>query len=267
MISINNQQTMLYKKELFEIKRVVELNDFQMMLTIKDKRGKNSRFKLTDNLDLGYNKRERTVEELMQLFRTSYKIRGSIYNNDEFFYYAINESGLSSNKVLHQDSAHIHLLIGFYEDSKFKDNPDAYIDEFMIRAVHGGRSIHPNKRDKTYKKWIKVNYLEYLEEIKNGAMVKEELTNGRRVRFVRKDFYKQYKAKFPYLDICTSYKNNGEDNIILFKNKVVEYFSKSEQGFINGEYFFKKPFFGGNIKFPKRKEYPVEYLEYHDGYL
>jgi len=262
MINNSTIEYKYYTKELFEIQRVCELNDFSIMLTVKDKRGleNNSRFRLTDQLDIGYERRSKVIKDLMNLFKRAYKIKKPLNSNSDFYYYAINETGLGDCKQVHKDSAHIHILIGFYNTSVYKECPDAHIDEFIKMSVKGGRSNDPYKRLSKTQKWCGINYKDYKEFLNEGYTVKEEFINGRRKRSQLKDFYKLYKPRFPYLDLCTSYRNNKKDNVILFKDKVIEYFSKAEQGLLNGSYFYKKPIFGGDIVFPKREEYPLELL-------
>tara|TARA_B100001057_G_scaffold433455_1_gene462366 strand:+ start:207 stop:854 length:648 start_codon:yes stop_codon:yes gene_type:complete len=123
-----------YRQELKFIEKVVELNEFQLFLTMRDTRPADTykEFRKTDKIGSGYVNRKKICEHLMTTFRQAYGVRGG-KNDLDFFWFAINESGVGNRHFLKSDCGHLHIAIGWKKSSPFYENPAKHMDEFVLK--------------------------------------------------------------------------------------------------------------------------------------
>ena len=124
-----------YRQELKFIEKVVELNDFQLFLTMRDTRPADTykEFRKTDNFGSGYVNRKKICELLMTTFRKAYGIRGG-KNDLDFFWFAVNESGVGRNHFLKLDCGHLHVAVGFKKHTKFYNQPTKHLEDFVLKV-------------------------------------------------------------------------------------------------------------------------------------
>lgn len=206
----------LYRQELHFIRETIRLNEFQLFFTFRDLRPKNRyrTFRLTDPLGEGYRKRVEVTMRLMSLFRRVYRIRGGRNRSCEVFYFGIHESSVGRKHWLHDDSGHIHLCIGFKKESRYYENPQMHLEEF-IQKVSDSKDL----------RWLDCCFS---EKNKNTQTITEK-DNEKIVKKTRKQ-----DAKYT----------------IQNQEKIASYMSKQEVGTINGECFSKQPFWSKDVRLP-----------------
>ncbi|MDB4716075.1 hypothetical protein OAF92_00755 [bacterium] len=125
-----------YRQELKFIEKVVELNDFQLFLTMRDTRPADTykEFRKTDEFGSGYANRTKCLERLMTIFRQTYGIRGGKNKNLDFYWFAIHEAGVSRKHFLKPDCGHLHIAIGWKKDSSFYNNPAKHLKDFVLKV-------------------------------------------------------------------------------------------------------------------------------------
>tara|TARA_R110001592_G_C12721017_1_gene708918 strand:- start:108 stop:539 length:432 start_codon:yes stop_codon:yes gene_type:complete len=67
----------------------------------------------------------------MDTFRRAYGLRGGKGHKKEFYYFAVHEAGVGEKHWLSEDSAHLHICVGWAKDSRYYSNPRAYLDRFI----------------------------------------------------------------------------------------------------------------------------------------
>ena len=124
-----------YRQELRFIEKVVELNDFQLLLTMRDTRPSDTykAFRKTDNLGSGYKNRENCCKRLITTFRQVYGVRGRTDDLD-FFWFAIHESGVGRKHFLKPHCSHLHIAIGWKISSSFHKQPDKHMKDFVLKV-------------------------------------------------------------------------------------------------------------------------------------
>jgi hypothetical protein len=210
-----NPEERFYKLEQETIRWVVDHNEFQIFLTLRDSRPKDSyrKFRRTDQFGDGYRYRQQVTKKIINCFKRVYGIKGKVDGHSELFFYALHESGCDKKKkTVHKDAGHIHCLIGFKPHSKFYD--------------------HPDKRIKDFENYLKGKTVDCLQR-KDGSSFK---TSG----------------ELKWINLCTSLKNEDLIHVIKDKYALSDYVAKEESGTISHSRFSKQPFFGGDIKLPNR---------------
>lgn len=122
-----------YRQELRFIEKVIELNDFQLFLTMRDTRPADTykEFRKTDKLGSGYANRERVLKRLMTTLRQTYGLRGGRDKDLEFYWFAIHEAGVGRKHFLKPDCAHLHVAIGWEKNSRFYEDPTKHMNDFV----------------------------------------------------------------------------------------------------------------------------------------
>jgi hypothetical protein len=133
-----------YRRELKFIEKVVELNEFQLFLTMRDTRPVNTykEFRKTDKTGSGYENREKCLKQLMTIFRQAYNIRGGKEDLD-FFWFAINESGVGRKHFLKEDCGHLHIAIGWKRESRFYKDPAKHLKDFVLKVKGCNKADSP----------------------------------------------------------------------------------------------------------------------------
>ena len=124
-----------YRQELKFIEKVVELNEFQLFLTMRDTRPANTykEFRKTDEAGTGYENRAKCLKQLMTTFRQAYNVRGG-KENLEFYWFAIHEAGVSRKHFLKPDCGHLHIAIGWKRESRFYKDPAKHLKDFVLKV-------------------------------------------------------------------------------------------------------------------------------------
>ena len=124
-----------YRQELNFIEKVVELNDFQLFLTMRDTRPADTykEFRKTDEFGSGYANRKKCLERLMTTFRQAYRLRGGKKDLD-FYWFAIHEAGIGRQHFLKQDCGHVHVSIGWKKNSRFYKDPAKHHNDFVRKV-------------------------------------------------------------------------------------------------------------------------------------
>ena len=221
-----------YRQELHFIRETIRANEFQLFFTFRDLRPKNRyrKFRSTDPLGEGYRYRVKVTKRLMSLFRKVYGIRGGRNRRCEVFYFGVHEASVGRDHWLHEDSAHIHLLIGFKPDSRYYNNPRTHLEDF-IRQVDEEKDL----------RWLDCCFSE-----KNKQTTESYEKLGPDTGYTFQLPFKPLEGK----DFEKKTREKDAHYTIQNQEKIASYLAKAELGTINGECFSKQPFWSRDVTLP-----------------
>ena len=164
-----------YRQELNFIEKVVQLNDFQLFLTMRDTRPAHTykEFRKTDKFGSGYKNRERCLEHLMTTFRQAYEVRGGKKDLD-FYWFAIHEAGVGRKHFLKQDCGHLHIAIGWKRESRFYKDPAKHLKEFVLK-VKGCKEIESPTGKRIIGKFEWTNFCSSLANEDNQFLIQNKM--------------------------------------------------------------------------------------------